>query len=60
METKEKDLERELTDEGHAKLSGAEAKHDKFGRSDVTVTVPGHREIKETTAKGIRKEAGLI
>jgi len=58
--TKKRDLERELTDAGYVKLSGAGAKHDKFRRGDVTVTVPRHREIKETTAKGIRKEAGLL
>ena len=58
--TKKRDLERELTDAGYVKLSGAGAKHDKFRRGDVTVTVPRHREIKETTAKGIWKEAGLL
>lgn len=58
--TKKRDLERELTDAGYVKLTGNGAKHDKFRRGDVTVTVPRHREIKETTAKGIRKEAGLI
>lgn len=58
--TKKRDLERELTDAGYVKLSGAGAKHDKFRRGDVTVTGPRHREIKETTAKGIRKEAGLL
>lgn len=58
--TKKRDLERELTDAGYVKLAGNGAKHDKFRRGDVTVTVPRHREIKETTAKGIRKEAGLI
>lgn len=58
--TKKRDLERELTDAGYVKLSGAGAKHDKFRRGDVTATVPRHREIKETTAKGIRKEAGLL
>ena len=58
--TKKRDLERELTDAGYVKRAGNGAKHDKFRRGDVTVTVPRHREIKETTAKGIRKEAGLI
>ena len=58
--TKKRDLERELTDADHVKLAGNGAKHDKFRRGDVTVTVPRHREIKETTARGIRKEAGLI
>ena len=58
--TKKRDLERELTDAGYVKLSGTGTKHDKFRRGDVTVTVPRHREIKETTARGIRREAGLI
>ena len=50
--TKKRDLERELTEAGYVKLSGTGAKHDKFRRGDVTVTVPRHR--------GIRKEAGLL
>lgn len=58
--TKKRDLERELTEAGFVKLSSTGAKHDKFRRGDVTVTVPRHREIKETTARGIRKEAGLL
>lgn len=58
--TKKRDLERELTEAGYVKLANTGSKHDKFRRGDVTVTVPRHREIKETTAKGIRKEAGLL
>lgn len=58
--TKKRDLERELTEAGYVKLGGTGAKHDKFRRGNVTVTVPRHREIKETTARGIRKEAGLL
>lgn len=58
--TKKRDLERELTEAGYVKLSDTGAKHDKFRRGDVMVTVPRHREIKETTARGIRKEAGLL
>lgn len=58
--TKKRDLERELTEAGYVRLSGTGAKHDKFRRGDVTVTVPRHREIKDTTARGIRKEAGLL
>lgn len=58
--TKKRDLERELTEAGYVRLSGTGAKHDKFRRGDVTVAVPRHREIKETTAREIRKEAGLL
>ena len=35
------------------------AKHDKFTKGGVTVMVPRHREIKESTARTILRQAGL-
>lgn len=54
-----KDLERELPDASHIKLSDTGAQHDKFRRGGMTVTVSGHWEIRETIARG-RREAGLL
>lgn len=34
-------------------------KHDKFTNGSLTVMVPRHREIKESTARMILRQAGL-
>ena len=57
--TKKRGLERELTRAGWVKLAGGESKHDKFRKEERVVTVPRHRELRDTTALGILREAGL-
>ena len=42
---------------GFQKVEGS--KHDKFTKGSVTVMVPRRREIKESTAKAILRQAGL-
>lgn len=42
---------------GFQKVEGS--KHDKFTRGGITVVVPRHREIKESTARAILRQAGL-
>lgn len=42
---------------GFTRVEGS--KHDKFAKGNVTVMVPRHREIKESTAKAILRQAGL-
>ncbi|MBM6756718.1 type II toxin-antitoxin system HicA family toxin [Collinsella tanakaei] len=58
---KRRDLVKELTDAGFWQPQGERkgTKHDKFTDGEVTVMVPRHSEIKETTAKSILKRAGL-
>ena len=34
--------------------------HDIYGKDDIIVAVPRHTEIKEPTARGILKKAGLL
>ena len=34
-------------------------KHEKFTNGGITVIVPRHREIKESTARAILRQAGL-
>ncbi len=34
--------------------------HDIYGKDGVTIAVPRHTEIKEPTARGILKKAGLL
>lgn len=58
--TKRRDLVRELERAGFVQVkSGSTADHDKFRRDGATVSVPRHRELKDRTADGIRKQAGL-
>lgn len=55
--TKRRDLVRELKEAGFREEGGT--KHGKFRKGRITVMVPRHSEIPNTTAEGIRKEAGL-
>ena len=55
--TKRRDLIRELEAAGFRETKGT--KHGKFRKGNVTVMVPRHPEIKDQTAEGIRKQAGL-
>lgn len=57
--TRKRVLERDLLQAGWVKIEGAGSKHDKFRKDGHTIAVPRHREIKEATAKAIRKQAGL-
>lgn len=55
---KKRDLERELRAAGWVKMEGG-GNHDKFRKGAKAIPVPRHTEIKDTTADGIRKQAGL-
>lgn len=55
---KRRDLVKTLERGGFWEIQGS--KHSKFTNGSVTVMVPRHTEIKETTAKSILRDAGLI
>ena len=54
---KRRDLVRELVNAGFESKGGTN--HEIFTKDGVMTVVPRHREIKESTANQIRKQAGL-
>ena len=54
---KRRDLVRELLDAGYESKGGTN--HEIFTKDGKMTVVPRHREIKESTANQIRKQAGL-
>ena len=54
---KRRDLVRELLDAGFESQGGRN--HEMFTKEGFATVVPRHREIKESTANQIRKQAGL-
>ena len=55
---KRRDLVRALERGGFWEIPGS--KHAKYTNGIVTVLAPRHTEIKETTAKSILRDAGLL
>lgn len=55
---KQADLIKKLEAGGY-KLKRHGGNHDVYTNGIHSIAVPRHREIKETTAKGILKEAGI-
>ena len=41
-------------------LTRTKGPHDVFGRGDLRIAVPRHREIKENLARKILKDAGIL
>jgi predicted RNA binding protein YcfA (HicA-like mRNA interferase family) len=55
---KRRELVRKLSAAGFI-CAGRKGPHDVFGRGNLRIAVPRHREIKEYLARKILKEAGL-
>lgn len=55
---KRKDLEKALSKNGWYLLRHG-ANHDIFTNGESNIAVPRHKELKERTAHGILKEAGI-
>ncbi|WP_370514689.1 MULTISPECIES: type II toxin-antitoxin system HicA family toxin [unclassified Adlercreutzia] len=54
---KRRDLVRELIEAGFVSRGGKS--HEVFAKPGFRTVVPRHRELKETTAREIRKQSGL-
>ena len=54
---KRRDLLRRLEQAGFS-LVRSDGKHDMYGRGEVRIPVPRHKEIKEPTARAILRRAG--
>ena len=55
---KRRDLVKKLSAAGFVRVR-TKGPHDVFGRGNLRIAVPRHREIKEYLARKILKEAGL-